>query len=341
VRAVLISPNPASNAGGVERFCTLLASVLESAGWSTTLVGPGGPVPPALARTGFGPSIQAVSATLGARRERADLVISNGFLGGPTGTPRIHVYHGTMVQHVRKGVTGSRRYRLREGVGGAVAEALCARGSTAVAVSSSTAREVERLYRQRVDAVIPNAVDTERFSPGDRVAARARLGLDRDGRYALFVGRFEHRKGSDLVLEACRRAGLQLLVAGRDAPEAAIALGTLAPAELRYAYRAADCVAFPTRYEGFGYVTVEGLACGVPVITTTEGWTRDFLRVCPEYSAFIVRPDVDSVTDALVRLPAADAAPVLAQARAYIERENSMDAFGRRWLELIGEVSRK
>src|SRR5262249_25633817 len=162
--------NPASNAGGVERFCTLLASALESAGWTTALVGPDGRVPATLARTGFGPSLQAVSATLRARRERADLVISNGFLGGPTGTPRIHVYHGTMVEHVRRGATGSWRYRLREGIGGAVAEALCARGATAVAVSSSTAREVERLYRQRVDAVIPNAVDTELFSPGDRAA---------------------------------------------------------------------------------------------------------------------------------------------------------------------------
>lgn len=337
---MLISPNPASNAGGVERFCVLLASALESAGWTTTLVGPE-PVPHALARTGFGPSFQAASAIRRARRERADLVISNGFLGGPTGAPRIHVYHGTMVEHVRKGVTGSRRYRLREGFGGGLAEALCARGATAVAVSGSAAGEVERLYRQRVDAVIPNAVDTQLFSPGDRAAARTRLGLDADARCALFVGRLEHRKGADLVPEACRRAGFELLVAGRDAPGGAIALGTLAPAELRYAYRAADCVVFPTRYEGFGYVTVEALACGVPVITTPAGWTRDFLRECPAYSAFIVRPDVGSVTDALRRLDSRDGAPALARARAFIERENSLHTFNRRWLELIEEVYRR
>jgi glycosyltransferase involved in cell wall biosynthesis len=338
MRAVLISPNPASNAGGVERFCMLLASVLESSGWTATLVGPGEPPPRALARSGLGPSLQALAATRRARRERADLVISNGFLGGPTGTPRIHVFHGTMVEHVRRGVTGSRRYRLREGAGGGLAEALCARGATAVAVSRSAAGEVERLYRQRVDAVIPNAVDTEIFSPGDRAEARTRLALDRHARYALFVGRFEHRKGADLVPEACRRAGYELLVAGRGAPTGTIELGTMAPAELRYAYRAADCVAFPTRYEGFGYVTVEGLACGVPVITTPVGWTREFLRECAEYSPFIVRPDLDSVTDALRRLQPGDGVPVLAHARAFIERENSLDAFRRRWLELIDQV---
>jgi glycosyltransferase involved in cell wall biosynthesis len=268
-------------------------------------------------------------------------VISNGFLGGPTGGRRIHVYHGTMLEHVRKGVAGRRRYRLRQGLGGSLTEAVCARGATVVAVSRSAAGEVERLYRQRVDAVIPNAVDTELFSPGERSAARRRLGLRDDGRYALFVGRFEYRKGADLALEACRRTEFELLVAGQDPPRSATALGILAPAELRYAYQAADCVLFPTRYEGFGYVTVEGLACGVPVITTAVGWMRDFLRGCPGYAPFIVRPDLGSVTDALGRLAQVDAVPMLTQARAFIEEHNSLDVFGRRWLELIGQVCRQ
>lgn len=339
--AVLISPNPVSNAGGVERFCALLASVLENAGWATSLVGPGGAAPATLARLGLGPTLQALSATRKARGEHADIVISNGFLGGPTGGRRVHVYHGTMIEHVRKGATGSRRYRLRELAGGALAEALCARGATVVAVSRPTAGEVERLYRQRVDAVIPNAVDTVLFSPGDRSAARARLGLDDGGRYALFVGRFEHRKGADLVPEACRRAGFELVVAGPDAPPSAVKLGTLTPDELLHAYRAADCVVFPTRYEGFGYVTVEGLACGVPVITTDVGWTRELLRRCPGYRHFIVQPNVDSVTDGLTRLGDIDATDVLPEARVLIEQENSLPVFSRRWLELIGELCRQ
>jgi len=343
MRATLISPNPASNAGGVERFCALMARVLGEAGWSTSLVGPSGLPPTALARLGLGPTLQAASATRRARAEHGDLVISNGFLGGPTGGRRVHVYHGTMVEHVRKGATGSRRYRLRELAGGALAEALCARGATSVvAVSRSTAGEVERLYRQGVDAVIPNAVDTELFSPGDRAAARARLGLGLgdEQRYALFVGRFEHRKGADLVPEACRRAGFELMVAGRDAPQSAVKLGTLTPDELLYAYRAANCVIFPTRYESFGYVTVEGLACGVPVITTDFGWMREFLHHCPGYRPFVVEPNLDSVTAGLERLGDIDAGDILAQARDFIEQENSLPVFGRRWLELIGEVCR-
>jgi glycosyltransferase involved in cell wall biosynthesis len=340
MRALLISPDPASNTGGVERFCGLLGAVLESAGWTTTTIGPGTWIPALLDRVGLGPTLQAVSVTRRARAAHVDLVIGNGFLGGPAGRRRIHVFHGTMVGHVTAGGHGSRRYRLRQAVGGGMPEALCGRGATKVAVSSSTAAELERFYRQRVDAVIPNGVDVNLFAPGDRTAARARLGLDMHTRYALFVGRFEHRKGADLVPEACRRAGFKLLVAGRDGPSGGVALGILTPAELAHAYRAADCVVFPTRYEACSFVVLEALASGVPLLTTSVGWMRDFLQACPGYSSFVVRPELDSITAALRRLDESDGAdPALAEARDYILRHNGLDLFSRRWLDLISEVS--
>jgi glycosyltransferase involved in cell wall biosynthesis len=338
MRAVLISPNPSSNAGGVERFCALLSSVLESAGWSTTLIGPSTNIRPRLAKLGLGPSYQAIAATGRARAEQPDLVISNGFLGGPAGRRRIHVFHGTMVEHVRHGVTGSRRYRLREAIGGALPEALAGRRATTVAVSASTAHELRRIYFQRTDAVIPNGVDTTVFSPGDRASARTRLGLQGDARYALFVGRFEYRKGADLVPQACRNAGYTLLHAGSGGSVDAVALGTLAPPDLAQAYRSADCVVFPTRYEACSFVVLEALACGVPLITTSVGWMADFVRACPAYSRFVVRPDLDSVSTTLQRLESSDGAPVLAQARDYVERHNRLERFAEQWLALIAEV---
>ena len=341
MRAVLISPNPATNSGGVERFCVLLATVLESEGWSAELIGPTTSVPAPLGRVGLGPSIQAVSAARRARSTHADLVISNGFLGGPTGGRRIHVFHGTMVRHVKDGGTGSRRYRLREGIGGAVPEALCGRGATVVAVSSSTAEELKAFYRQPVDAVIPNGVDTQLFSPGDRAEARARLGLDAEGRYALFVGRFEYRKGADLIPTACESAGFDLIVAGPSAPPSAIALGTLSPSELAYAYRAADCVIFPTRYEACSFVVLEALASGVPLITTEVGWMQDFLRLCPAYERFIVKPELQSVASALTALRHAEHGALIAQARDLVHRHNGLQAFGQRWRELIASTMQR
>jgi glycosyltransferase involved in cell wall biosynthesis len=340
MRAVVISPDPTSNVGGVERFCRLLAAALESAGWTAILIGPANTVPPVLDRVGLGPSLEAVAVTRKARAEHGDLVVGNGFLGGPAGRRRIHVFHGTMVRHVSAGGEGSRRYRLRQAVGGALPEALCGRGATTVAVSSSTAAELEQLYRQPVDAVIPNGVDTTLFSPGDRLEARRRLGLDPRDRYALFVGRFEHRKGADFVPEVCRHSGFTLLVAGSGAPASARPLGVLSPEELAHAYHAADCVVLPSRYEACSFVVLEALASGVPLLTTPVGWMRDFLRVCPGYSRFIVRPEPTSLTGALRRLAATDGAPdpVLAQARDHIARHNGLDSFGRQWLDLVSRV---
>jgi len=334
--AVLVSPDPSSNAGGVERFCHTLATVLGRAGWRTELVGPRAQVPAWLARAAAGPSLQALSATAAARRRRPDLVISNGFLGGPTGTRRIHVFHGTMVRHVAAGATGSRRYRFREAVAGAVPESLCARGATAVAVSRATAAELRRYYRQPVKTVIANGVDTELFSPGDRHEARARLGLDQSARCALFVGRLEHRKGADLIVEACRQAGYRLLIAGGGAPDGATALGVLGPAELAGAYRAADCVLFPSRYEACSFVVLEALACGVPLITTAVGWMGEFLGSCPDYARWIVEPRVEQLARALAELEP-DAA-LQSAAREIVARDNSLDAFGRQWLALVDEV---
>lgn len=341
MKAVLISPDPSAIGGGVERFCALLERVLASAGWSTAIVGPQARVPTALGRAGLGPAIQAASATRQARSLGADLVISNGFLGGPAGRRRIHVFHGTMVEHVAAGEPGRRRYRLRQALGGGAVEALCGRGASVVAVSRSAAAELHRHYRQPVDAVIPNGIDTELFSPGDRDAARERLGLRSDRRYALFVGRFEYRKGADLLSEACRRAGFELVVAGSGAPPSAIALGMLTSERLRCAYRAADCVAFPSRYEACSFVVLEALACKVPLLTTDVGWMSDFLLQCPDYARFIVAPEVDGVTTALCNLGApGEHDAILTRARDQVVAGNGLKAFGRRWLELVSETVR-
>ena len=338
MKAVLISPHPGVNTGGVERFCFLLDSALRSAGWETVTVGPAPPAPALLGRLGLQPGLSALTASRRARRERPDLVISNGFLGGPTGTPRIHVFHGTMIRHIMAGGSGSRRYRLRQALSAGLIEAVSARGATAVAVSSSAADELGRFYRQPVAAVIPNGVDTELFVPGDRGAARRELGLDPNARYALYVGRLEYRKGADLVPEACRRAGFELLIAGPEAPSGATGLGTLEPARLAAAYRAADCVLFPTRYEACSFVVLEALASGVPLVTTTAGWMHEFVRRCPSYSRLIVTPDLLSLCGTLDALGSLSLQAMLDEARRLVVRDNSLTAFASRWNTLAATV---
>jgi glycosyltransferase involved in cell wall biosynthesis len=136
--------------------------------------------------------------------------------------------------------------------------------------------------------VIPPGVDLDRFTPGDRAAARRALGISAEVPLALTVRRLVPRMGVHVLLEAWARAGGQALLAiAGDGPERAalerrtVALditnrvrfvGRLADEELVSWYRAADVAVVPsTALEGFGLVLLESLACGTPVLASDAG----------------------------------------------------------------------
>jgi glycosyltransferase involved in cell wall biosynthesis len=342
--AAIVSPDPSNRAGGVERVCSLLAGVLEDKGWRASIVG--APRAPSRwqSRVGLGYPVASWRSTEALRRdERFDLIVSNGFLGigCPRHVPRVHIYHGTMVGGTRA-QAGSLplREHARRTLGGGAAEALCGHASArVVCVADAVAEEVRRYYRVRCDAVIPNGVDTHNFAPREQPRARERLGLARDGRYALFVGRFEHGKGSDILLAGARGGGHELLVAGPSAPAGATHLGILAPAQLADAYAACDCVLFPSRYEACSLVVLEALACARPLLSTRVGWMQTFLRAVPQYEQLCVRPSAQEISARLRSLAAFDGAGLIAAARAYVLEHNSLERWSRRWSELLAGVA--
>jgi glycosyltransferase involved in cell wall biosynthesis len=148
-------------------------------------------------------------------------------------------------------------------------------------VSQQTAGDVERLWGVGPDRVrvVPNGVDAT-FAPGDRAQAQAavaaRYGVGEP--FVLHVGSIEPRKGLDVLIAAsARQPGWRLVLAGglgHDGERIAAAARTagavvLAPpddAELLALYRAADAVAAPALYEGFGIVPLEAMACGTPAV---------------------------------------------------------------------------
>lgn len=151
---------------------------------------------------------------------------------------------------------------------------------------------------------IPPGVDLELFTPLPRDAARDAIGLGRDEPVVLFVGRIDPIKGIDTLIDAARlmldsgkgaRQPAFVIVGGDlDAsgapvgPLAAVAeslqaqgiaesfrlVGSQPQNELPLFYSAADVVAVPSRYESFGLVAVEALACGTPVVASRAGGLR-------------------------------------------------------------------
>ena len=144
---------------------------------------------------------------------------------------------------------------------------------------------------------VPGGVDTKWFSPGDGArAARMRLGLDPQQRLLVTVRRAEPRMGIDQLLRAVRilaseKVSLAVVGGGlltdefrRLSSELGIDgrvrfVGRVPEEELPDWYRAADLFVLPTvAYEGFGMVTVEALASGVPVVGTPAGATPELLE---------------------------------------------------------------
>ncbi|HKW58424.1 MAG TPA: glycosyltransferase family 1 protein [Candidatus Dormibacteraeota bacterium] len=154
---------------------------------------------------------------------------------------------------------------------------LLPRADVVIAVSECTAADAVRLHaasRSRI-RVVPEAADPV-FTPRHDAAARVRAKWGVDGRYLLFVGALDARKDPHALLRAWTTArikhpDLKLLIAGvpgRQAPPSmsgAVQLGRVVDDELADLYRAAACLVFPSRYEGFGLPCLEAMACGCPV----------------------------------------------------------------------------
>lgn len=343
--AVIVSPDPASSVGGVERMCHLLAEVLERADWTVRLVGPDSKPTKWQSRLGVHYLASSLASTRAARKLKPNLLITNGFLGFGLSwrVPRVHIYHGTMVgATLATGDTLPRRERTKRIIGAGAAEALSGRGAAAVVcVSELAARQARSFYRVKCDAVIPNGIDTTTFGPRTRAQARARLGLSSEERYALFVGRLDPGKGADLLVAATTRAGFRLLIAGNTGAPGAHHLGVLPPQELADAYSAADCALLPSLYEACSYVVLEALACGCPLLTTNVGWMPTLLHSVPAYETLCVAPDVKEIANRLQALPDLETDKLTSEARAFVLENNSLERYSEHWQAVLRDLTRR
>jgi teichuronic acid biosynthesis glycosyltransferase TuaC len=169
--------------------------------------------------------------------------------------------------------------------------------------------------------VIQNAIDGERFSPGDRLAARARLGLDPNLRLVVSVGRLVELKRHHVLVDAMaqlrRDAGdVRLTIVGGPSYEAdyparlrgtierhglgdAVTLaGERPPAEIADWLRAADAFALLSSREGCCNAVLEALATGLPMVVTPAGDNPEFVRP-GENGALVPIDDVAATAAAL------------------------------------------
>lgn len=147
--------------------------------------------------------------------------------------------------------------------------------------------------------ILPNSVDTSRFTPkGKPASLLRRYGLD-GRRVIMTMGRMapeERYKGFDEVLEALpelvrRFPDLTYLLVG-DGPDRArleakaeelslrdsvIFTGRAPESEKADYFRLADAYVMPSTGEGFGIVFIEAAACGIPVVGGNVDGSREAL----------------------------------------------------------------
>jgi glycosyltransferase involved in cell wall biosynthesis len=169
-----------------------------------------------------------------------------------------------------------------------------------IVLSRFTRERLRSIYGvpTRKIVIIPGGVDLRRFSPADdRILIRRRLNIPEDKIILLTIRDLEPRMGLENLLHAFEKVIGELpdsyLVIGGHGPlrDGLISLsrrlridgavrfaGFIAEDDLPDYYRMADLFILPTvELEGFGLITLEALASGVPVLGTPVGGTVEIL----------------------------------------------------------------
>ena len=170
--------------------------------------------------------------------------------------------------------------------------------------------------------VVPNGVDTARFSYAAPDAARRKLGIPADQRLLLCVGNVLALKGHHVLLEAIARleagAGnphvvvigsdpsptgvnrrrLEQLIASHGLGNRIRLLGSLDHETLGDWYRAADLLVHPSLREGSPNAVREALACGLPVVGSRVGGVPD-LVASSDLGVLVEPGDVDGLARAV------------------------------------------
>jgi glycosyltransferase involved in cell wall biosynthesis len=95
-----------------------------------------------------------------------------------------------------------------------------------------------------------------------------------DSDYYLYIGRLEQRKGINIAEETAKELGAKLIIAGEGPykPNYGECIGKVGPEERSELMANAKAVIMPTTYvEPFGFVAIESMFAGTPVLTTDWG----------------------------------------------------------------------
>ena len=286
------------------------------------------------------------------RREAVDLVHAHEFTMNVYGTmaarlagvPVIATVHG-------RGYYAEAARRL------AALRMAAQAGAMFVAVSEDIQRFLSAEVGLRDVRLVPNGIDVDRPTSGDRARGRQAIGVGPGEPVIGTIGNLYRVKGHRVLLEAAARLAppVHVAIAGRGEEEAelrrlAAELGMSDRLHL-LGYRtdtpdllaAFDIYALPSFSEGQSLALMEAMAAGLPIAATRVGGNPEVLGADGETGLFVPAGEPEAMAAVLARLLAepGTARRLGEAARARARRERSLPVMLGRYRALYDELLRR
>jgi len=239
----------------------------------------------------------------------SDVVLAPNFVAPPSSASCIVVVVHDLSREVMPETAPHHDARWRRGF-----ERSLRRASAVIVPSEAARQDLERFYGidpERV-RVIHHGTDAEAFAPSippEVEEIRSRFAIE--GPYVIFLGGLEPRKNLEMLVRGFgmiedRRCWL-VLAGGTvrwapnyseridravaelpaDVRARVVRTGYVPDADRRALLSGAEVLAYPSRYEGFGFPILEGFAANVPVLTSN----RSSMPEIAGNAALLVDPD--------------------------------------------------
>jgi glycosyltransferase involved in cell wall biosynthesis len=250
-------------------------------------------------------------------RARPDLCHFTNFLGPYfTGAPYVVTFHDMTLELLPQCHTWKKRLLTR-----ALSPEIAKRARLVITPSQSARRDLSRLFgipEGKIRA-IPHAPDGQ-FRPQRSRESLSRVETRYGVRapYVLYVGTLEPRKNLIRAMTAFSRIAsrypdVRFYLAGElgwrskellrtleaiPSRDRIVRLGYVAEEDLGALYSNAELFVYPSLYEGFGFPVIEAMACGAPVLTSSNS----SLAEIAEGAALLVDPrDTGAIAEAMDR----------------------------------------
>jgi glycosyltransferase involved in cell wall biosynthesis len=228
-----------------------------------------------------------------------------------------------------------------------------------IAVSNATKKYVLRLGAdpEKVE-VIHNGVDLKRFKLLDdaRTTVRRKLGIPEEAVVVATVRRLVYKNGIDTLLESAKSTvqknpHLVYLIIGKgpdfDDVKARVSqlglgknfllAGFVSDEDLPSFYNAADFFVLPSKSgEGLPLVTLEAMACGLPILATDVGGIKEVMVA--GYGRLIPPNDPQSMADAMLDFAGLEFATIKRDLRKIMTQRFSWDINVKKLVKIYEEI---